>query len=570
MTNISKSRDPERSELYRALLICNSTYPDDPAGLPELNGPRRDGLVLWRALTNPKIGMFLDEHVEVLSERMSTEVLGSAARFFDDATHDDVALFYFSGHAKRLAKDELVLCTRNTLSHSTSTLLSSGVPSASLSKIIERSDAKAVIVILDCCFSGSFKGAETNDSFGDLKGTGRYVLAASNAVELASDSDHGQPSPFTRAVVRGLMCAASSSDNPSGRIVDLDTLYSYVDSDLPTGGPRPWRGFDGSGTIVIARPHGQRQSLQTAPTSSATVVGQARSNNAVPAGDNPQSSITRPWLTTRRVAGDFSIADLRIWLAMSLLGLAAAACLVVAYYRWPGVYHYNYKSNRAWHTRNSHSYLALLLVVPSVSIALCSIIEGVLFLRRSRHRRSRREILQFAHTRPMGIVHRVREGCSYIAASAIVATLFGFENYGVCWIAALSFIATSAVVSVIVSLRQGDALYLAGALIYIAAAFLPSVIDVENATFGINSTPGIIEVFAGLVMVLLWWLKASRGFLLLACVVGLLPLLSDFTRSTSNEGPYVALIGLGVAVCAWALGAGQSIDQSRVAEAGIA
>src|ERR1700749_1479668 len=98
--------------------------------------------------------MFYDDNVDVLHEGTSGDTLASAAALFDSAKPEDVVLFYFSGHAKRLSKDDLVLCARNTLSHSVSSLLSSGVPCASLSKMIERSHASSVIVILDCCFSG--------------------------------------------------------------------------------------------------------------------------------------------------------------------------------------------------------------------------------------------------------------------------------------------------------------------------------------------------------------------------------------------------------------------------------
>lgn len=563
MTDISKSRSLVRYGLYRGLLICNSTYPADPAGLPELNGPRRDGFVLWRALTDPEIGMFLDENIEIVSERTSAEVLGRVAGFFDDVGHDDIGLLYFSGHAKRLAKDELVLCTRDTLSHSTSKLLSSGVPSTSLSKMIERSPARAIIVILDCCFSGSFKGTEMSESFNDLKGTGRYILAASNSMEPASDSDYGQPSPFTRSIVRGLMSAANSQDDPIGNSVNLDILYTFVESDLSKSGPRPWRGYDGSGTVVISRSNQVRRGEQVeANNPPADVEGQLPSQVDRSSLGSSQVGSIRTWLPTRRVAGDFSISDLRIWPVMALLGLAAASLLVLAYTRWPTVLHYTSHSGhyRTWRTRSSHSYLALILATLALLITACSIIEGVLLFRRSRHGRSRREILQSAQTRPMQIVRHVRDGFSYVATSAIAATLFGFENYSISWIVALSLIAMTAAIGIVSSLRHGDALYLGGVTIYIVGAFLPSDILVRNATLGINGTPGIIQALVGLAMITLWWLKVPRGFVLLVSTVGLLPILSDFTRSSDVEGPYVALVGLGMTALALALGAGHGIE----------
>ena len=427
-------------------------------GLPELNGPRRDGLVLWRALTDPDVGMFLDENIDVLYEGASGDVLASAAALFEGAKAGDIVLFYFSGHAKRISKDDLILCARNTLSHSVSSLLSSGVPCASLSKMIERSHAASVIVILDCCFSGSFKG-EGRDAVDELSGTGRFVLSATQPVELAADASHrGQPSPFTQAIVRGLMSEAA--EHSAGEGIDLDALYSFVERFMPKDGPRPSRGYDGSGNLFSpgARPPARRWvCIESGRDSMGSF--ERESSNAFQQKDVPER-YGLPWRFNRRLAGDLSRADLRIWIVTLALGLAAIACLCISYLSWPqGEIGTGFKT-----TQDPHREIVWRYIAACILIVICSAVDGIAVMARRRRAESRREILQATEARPAVVSRKIREVFSYLAATAVLTTVFGFENYGVAWIVGLSLLGALALISAVSSVRQGDAIYLSGAL----------------------------------------------------------------------------------------------------------
>ena len=499
--------------------------------------------------------MFLDENVDVLYEGTSQEVLARAAEFFDGATTEDDVLFYFSGHAEHPAKDDLILCARDTRSHSSSILLSSGVPSTSLSKMIERSDAANVVIILDCCFSGSFKGHD-HEAFDELKGTGRYVLAATEAVELAEDAPKGQPSPFTRAIVQGLM-SVSRADSTSTEI-NLDALYSFVDDYLPKNGPRPRRGYDGSGTVIISRAHGVRrgsaielgesvgEDAAFRPTSSSSASGEATERHA-----------RESWRPARRLPGDLSIADTRIWMVISALAIAAACCFWVAYFKWPLNY---YESPPR---QDPHRYIVFPCILACAVIAICSITEGYFYIRRSRNARSRREILQIMGTRPITVLHRVREIVSYLAVIGVLATLFGYQNTDITWILGLSLLGIFAIVSVISSLRQGDALYLSGASLFVVSAFLPASMYGNKPEVSLG-TASIFEIILGALMIAAWWFKAPRGALILAGVACLLPLVTEFAETPYSDvvGPYAGLVGIAVAVVSWVLGTGQQLNPS--------
>lgn len=231
--------------MYKALIICNSTYPQDPAGLPELAGPRSDGLAIWGALTDGYTGLFLKEDVHPVFERTHADIQRETEEFFNSASYEDVLLFYFSGHGKRAAQ-ELILCGRDTVS---TALLSTGVRSDTISKMIADSNASTIIVLLDCCHSGAFKG---DDIGAELSGSGRFVLAAVHASELANDADaKGRPSPFTAAIVEGLTLADIDSD--SDGLIDMENLYGFVHAKLAKSGPEPKRMYDGAGDVPIAK-----------------------------------------------------------------------------------------------------------------------------------------------------------------------------------------------------------------------------------------------------------------------------------------------------------------------------
>jgi hypothetical protein len=218
-------------------------YEADPAEFPELRGPRADGVQLVRALTDPYIGIF-DDDVNLLSESPSSKILHEAEKFFAAAGVDDVALLYYSGHGYR-ANGQLFLCARNTQSKY---MESTAIPDSALNRVLSRSRARAKVVILDCCYSGAFKGAPDVER---LAGHGRYILAATSPTHEAKDAEDGQQlSPFTRWLIDALRTGATDRDGDG--TIDLDDVYTYI-AGVALDGPRPFRTWSGSGSISIAR-----------------------------------------------------------------------------------------------------------------------------------------------------------------------------------------------------------------------------------------------------------------------------------------------------------------------------
>jgi len=245
---------------YRALLIGNSSYPADEHNLQTLKGPVKDIAALNRALIDPGTGLFADVDVTLLPEATSARAIRALGRFFGAADRDDVLLVYFSGHGKLDQSGRLHLCMQDTES---TDLLSTGVSSARIKEFADASHARNVIIVLDCCYAGAFRGADLGAT---VAGPGRYVLTSCRGTQLANDATvENGTSFFTQHLVDGLVGAATDQDG-DGYITFTD-LYAYVDRQLrETGKQIPQRRVDGDGDVPLAK----RQPPVPAQASSAT------------------------------------------------------------------------------------------------------------------------------------------------------------------------------------------------------------------------------------------------------------------------------------------------------------
>ncbi|MFG1610200.1 caspase family protein [Actinoplanes sp. NPDC049265] len=235
------------TDRYRALLIGNSTYPEDPHNLQTLEGPVNDITLLCAALLDRERGLFAAGSVTVRPERTSYEIVSSMEQFFGSATKDDVLLFYFSGHGRLDVQNILYLCSRDTR---TDRLLSTAVNSRRLNEFLEASPASRTVIILDCCFSGAFKGADIGRA---LSGPRRYILSSCRGNELANDASvANHASMFTEEVVDGILHAPSS--RPAAGHLTIEELFAYArDRLLEQGRQLPLLRAEGVGDLPIAR-----------------------------------------------------------------------------------------------------------------------------------------------------------------------------------------------------------------------------------------------------------------------------------------------------------------------------
>ena len=108
---------------YKALLISNSEFPEDPHNLFPLQGPVNDSPLLRDALTDRDLGLFDLADVRLLPERSKRDVMTAVEGFFSAAERDDQLLLYYSGHGFPDINANLYLCARDT---TTSSLVATG------------------------------------------------------------------------------------------------------------------------------------------------------------------------------------------------------------------------------------------------------------------------------------------------------------------------------------------------------------------------------------------------------------------------------------------------------------
>jgi hypothetical protein len=244
----------------RAILIATDVYED--SGLKQLQAPAGDAARLADLLRESAIGNFTD--VEVLHNEGADVVRRQLARFMENRESDDFLLIYVAGHGVKQA-GELYFATGDT---DLSILAASSISASFVNHLVDRSRARRVVMLLDCCYSGAFargmapRGADAidlNDQFGgDAGGTGRAVLTASTATELAFEAgkpqgEGGLAALFTDAVIKGLESGDADDDN-DGRITVAE-LSKYVRRHVrarnPDQTPTLWL-FDTQGEMVIA------------------------------------------------------------------------------------------------------------------------------------------------------------------------------------------------------------------------------------------------------------------------------------------------------------------------------
>jgi uncharacterized caspase-like protein len=210
-----------------ALIVATASYGD--SRLQQLRAPAADAEALAEVLRDPERGDF---EVEVGMNETHGALTRMIARFFGDRSPHDLLLLHFSCHGVKDEDGELYLAATDT---DLDLLSATGISAAWLNDRISRTRSRRTVVLLDCCFSGSFpsglrRRGDGLDAPQRLEGRGRAIITASNAMEYAYEGDElkgkGRPSVFTEAVVEGLRTGEADLDRD--QLVSIDDLYHYV------------------------------------------------------------------------------------------------------------------------------------------------------------------------------------------------------------------------------------------------------------------------------------------------------------------------------------------------------
>lgn len=242
-----------------ALIIANTEY-SDPR-LARLTAPAADADGVAAVLGDADIGGF---HVRTLINKPQHEVQRAIVNLFAQKSRDDLLLLYFSGHGVRDDKGSLYLAATET--EFGDYLEITSIPAAFITKYMDQSISRRQILILDCCYSGSFsRGMKSAATPGTAVGTGpafegngfgRVVLTATDAVQFAWEGEtvigSSPSSAFTHHFIEGLRTGWADTDR-DGRIT-VDEIYDYIYANMAVDRQTPGKWiYKQQGELLIAR-----------------------------------------------------------------------------------------------------------------------------------------------------------------------------------------------------------------------------------------------------------------------------------------------------------------------------
>jgi hypothetical protein len=186
-----------------------------------------------------KKGYEISDKNKLVGEAKGEKVKDAIYDFFDDIRNipDDTLLFYYSGHGVPDVDGDMYLASSDT---DPDKPYRRGFSFEELTKMIQKSISTSVVVILDCCYSGSAKVSKGHEEDAakigrtaiDEKtrklplGQGKYILSASQAAQEAYALDTGEHSIFTYYLLQGLRGNTESVDSEGN--VTPQSLGKYV------------------------------------------------------------------------------------------------------------------------------------------------------------------------------------------------------------------------------------------------------------------------------------------------------------------------------------------------------
>lgn len=230
-----------------AILIGTNEY----SKLDKLEFAEDDVREMREVLLNPDICGF-DEVLELI-DKNKEEVSQGIEEVFKNAKKDDQMLIYFSGHGKPSYKFDLCLLFKDTDPDS---LLATSLKFDYINECKEQSACNRVVVILDCCYSGTagMKGDYLEDMLSSYSCSSTILLTStgqtgSNIAKEDKELKHGV---FTSYLLKGLKDWTADYDDDG--IITVDDLYRYTFNETKAKGlQRPQIKGSYEGEMVLGR-----------------------------------------------------------------------------------------------------------------------------------------------------------------------------------------------------------------------------------------------------------------------------------------------------------------------------
>jgi hypothetical protein len=236
------------SGTYYALLIAIDHY----KFLNDLKAPVRDAEALKQILVG-EYG-FSKDHIKTLyNEEATLEGIRQMLEKFEAIDSTDTLLISYAGHGKTDEYDKLNFWLPHDAEDDAINRVK-WMPSTTVMAAMFRNQARHVLLLNDCCFSGDFVGA-TRDFTAKKKGyldralhfQAREVITSGMSEVVADSSPQGQ-SPFMYHLLRGLRNHAEAH-------IDTDQMFEYVKQGVTGQYPQHMvvPGHQNGGLVVLFR-----------------------------------------------------------------------------------------------------------------------------------------------------------------------------------------------------------------------------------------------------------------------------------------------------------------------------
>src|ERR1017187_3897457 len=215
-------------EARYAVLIANGIFHKEPKFQP-LRCPENDVEGMREVLTSKTHGLFDPSHVTMLKNAPHYDVQLALNQVLRQSGKDDLVLIYYSGHGLLDELGRLHLATVDTF---LGALESTSVPMQQIKSYIDLAYCNKIVLILDCCYSGSagdvfMKSNAVDEQLKQVSGgQGVYVLTASTSAQIAQEKETDRYGLLTKHILEGL--GDWSADADGDGFISVDELYAYV------------------------------------------------------------------------------------------------------------------------------------------------------------------------------------------------------------------------------------------------------------------------------------------------------------------------------------------------------
>lgn len=267
--------------MTEALLINLGQFND--SSISALSATTHDVEALQELLRRPDIGASRTDDVMVLSNPTLRQVRETIETFCTLRDPEETTLIYISGHAILNDQGQLLFPCRDTIR---ANLELTAYSLAELKAELEACRSNQEVVILDCCFTGTFaKGMISDQDFQaiaeDFSSTRRALMTSPTSIDYAIEHKSKRYSTYTQFLLDALETgmADGSANQPLDGTVNVSELHSYIDKHLqythPALSPTLHSQGDGYTMIIVYAPYLEfrRQAIALASQGEISIVG---------------------------------------------------------------------------------------------------------------------------------------------------------------------------------------------------------------------------------------------------------------------------------------------------------